>query len=62
MGILYFSTKFEFDQSTNNGDLLSDRNNWKHRQTDTDTLPIYHIGSSNSLIKREPWPSGTALT
>ena len=33
MGILYLSTRFELDWSTNNGDLLSDRNWWKHTQT-----------------------------
>ena len=37
MGILYLSTKFEFDRTTNNGNLLSDRNYWKHRQTDRQT-------------------------
>ena len=44
--------KFELDWSTNNGVLISDRNHWKHKthtdtQTETDTLPIYHIESSN---------------
>ena len=43
MGILYFFTKFELDQSTNNRDLLSDRksNTGKtlnnHTQTHTHT-------------------------
>ena len=54
MGLLYLSTKFELDRSIYNGDLSWDRNHWKHRQTDTqtetDTLPIYHIGSSNELM------------
>ena len=50
MGIIHFSTKFELDRSTNNGDLLSDRKYWTdtHTQTDrhtyseteTDTLSI----------------------
>ena len=40
VGIYYFSTKFEHDQSTNNEYLLLDRNHWKlkhknHTQTDT---------------------------
>ena len=30
-------TKIELDRFTNNGDLLSDRNHWKHRQTDRQT-------------------------
>ena len=54
MGIFYLSTKFELDRFTNNEDLLSDRNHKKHTQTDTqtesDTLPIYDIGSSNDII------------
>ena len=33
MGIIYLSAKFEFDLSTENGDLLSDRNHWKHKNT-----------------------------
>ena len=37
VGFLYLSTKFELDQSTNNGDLLSDMNHWKDRQTHTQT-------------------------
>ena len=37
MGILFLSSKFELDQSTNNRDLLSDRNRWKHKNTDTHT-------------------------
>ena len=44
MGIFYLSTKFELDQSTNNRDLLSDRNHWKHihkdKQTHTDRLNL----------------------
>ena len=55
-GIFYLSTKFELDRSTNNGDLLSDRNHWKHRQTDTqadtqiesDTLSLYDIDSNKN--------------
>ena len=39
-GILYLSTKFELDHFTNNRDLLSDRNHWKHRQTHTRTYGI----------------------
>ena len=50
VGILYLSTKFELDQFANNGDLLADRILWKqiqtHTQTEYDTLPISHIGSS----------------
>ena len=30
MGMLYLSTKFEFDKFIKNRDLLSDRNQWKH--------------------------------
>ena len=45
LGILRLSTKFELDQSTNYGDLLSDRNHRKHRQTNimihTDGLQYY---------------------
>ena len=40
MGILYLSTKFELTWSTNNGNLLSDKNHLKHRQTDTQTESI----------------------
>ena len=32
-GIFYISNKFELDRSTHNGDLLSDRNRWKHKNT-----------------------------
>ena len=47
-----YSTKFELDRSTNNGDLLLERKKWKHTdrqtdtQTETNTLPLYHLGSS----------------
>ena len=57
--ILYLSTKFELDLFINNGDLLSDKKNWKHKHThiraETDTLPIYHIWSSNesSILSRD---------
>ena len=61
MGIFYISTKFELYRSTYNGDLLSGRNHWKHRHTDTHTythreteivtFPIKNIGSSNKLVK-----------
>ena len=40
VGIIYLSTKVEFDQSTNNGDLLSDKNHrdtQQHSQTDRHT-------------------------
>ena len=52
VGILYdLSTKFELDRFTNNGNLLLGRKNLTerntHTQIETDTLPIYHIGSSN---------------
>ena len=54
MGNFYLSTKFELDRSANNGDLLSDRNHWTHTETDTQTetdiLPIYHVGSSNHIF------------
>ena len=37
------SIKLELDRSTNNGDLLLDRNQWAdrqtHRETESDTLP-----------------------
>ena len=46
--------KFQFLRFINNGDLSSDRNHWNtHRQTVTDTLPIYHIESSNILYRVE---------
>ena len=52
VGTLYLSTKFELDRSTNNGDLLPDRN---HRDTQTDRLNLIlspYIGSSNNgLLK-----------
>ena len=32
VGIFYLFAKFELDRSTNNGDLISDGNNWKRRQ------------------------------
>ena len=53
MCILYHSTNFELDWSTNNGDLLTNRNHWTDRHTDTytwiesDTLSVQDIGSSN---------------
>ena len=37
VGIFYHSYKFELNRSTNNGDLLSDRNNWKHIYTHAHT-------------------------
>ena len=50
MGLLYLSTKFKLDKFTSNEDLSSDRNHWKHKNTDrqadthteteSDTLPI----------------------
>ena len=52
VSILYLSTEFELDRFINNGDLLLDRNHWKHTdrqtytQTESDTLP--EIGSSNN--------------
>ena len=52
MTILYLSTVFELDSSTNNGDLLSDRKKNENTdtqtdtQTETDTLPKYYVGSS----------------
>ena len=53
MGIFYFSTKFKLDQSTKNGDLLSDRNHWKqYRYTHPQRLKLMLfplIGSSNDL-------------
>ena len=36
MGIFYLSIKFELDRSINKGDLLSDRDHWTLRKTDTD--------------------------
>ena len=41
VGILYLSTKFELDQSTNNGDLLSDRDQWKHKNTHRLKLTLF---------------------
>ena len=35
MSIFYLSTKFERDRSTNNRNLLSDKNHWTDKQTDT---------------------------
>ena len=65
--ILYLFAKFELDRSTNNGDLLSDRNHWKqrhttkkdrqtdtHTQTESDTLPIQAVGSSNDDSVKHP--------
>ena len=54
MGILYLFTKFEFDRSTDDKDLLLDRNHWKHRQTESDTIPITikDIGLSNEMKNR----------
>ena len=63
MGILYLSTKFELDRSTNNGDLLSDRTKApgntdkhtnSHTETETDILPIYYLGSSNKFVSGFP--------
>ena len=48
MGILYLSTKFELDRFTNNGDLLSDRNIWKHKNSDRDT-PIHREIETETL-------------
>ena len=53
MSIHYVSTKFDFNQSTKNQDLVSDRNNWTHKNTkhphiETDTLSIYKIGRSKN--------------
>ena len=45
MDILFLSTKFELDLSTNNGDPLSDRNYWKDAQTHT------HSSSSSSISR-----------
>ena len=50
VGTLYLSAKFELDWSTNNGDLLSDRNHWTdrhthrqtHRETESDTFHMYY--------------------
>ena len=55
------SPKFELYRSTNNGDLLSDRNHWtdrqtdkqKHTQTETDTLPTNRIGLGRVRRKKE---------
>ena len=47
MGILYLSTKFEHDRSTNNGNLLSDRNQWKHK---TDTHRDRHTHRLNLIL------------
>ena len=54
VGIIYLPTKFQLLRFISNGDLLSDRNHWKHIHTDrhtntqtkTDTLPIFYKGSS----------------
>ena len=48
LGTLNLSTRFELDQCTNNGDLLSDRHKRKQKntQTVTDTPAQYRIGSS----------------
>ena len=51
VGILYLSTKFELDWSTNNEDLSSDRNHWKRTQTYTHRNRIwYYIKNYPSLI------------
>ena len=42
VGILYLATKFELDQFTNNGNLLSDRKHWKHKHTHTNTDWIWY--------------------
>ena len=42
VGIFYRSIKFELDRSTDKVDLLSDKNHWKHRQTDTQTHTETH--------------------
>ena len=53
MGLLFLPTKFELDWFTNNGDLLSDRKNGNiDTQTETDTLPIYDIGSGKKKTKK----------
>ena len=51
VGICYLFTKFELDRSTNNGDLLSERNYWKHRQTDkqTDTHTYIHTQTESDI-------------
>ena len=45
VGIIFLPTKFRLHRFINNGDLLSDRNHWKHTHrdthTETDTRPIY---------------------
>ena len=54
VGILYLSTKFELDSSSNNGDLLSDSENWKRTQTNKHTQRLTllksDIGSSKYLF------------
>ena len=42
MAILYLSAKLELGRFTNNGDLLSDRNHWKHNHTHTQTHQHKH--------------------
>ena len=73
VGILYLFIKFELDQSTDNRDLLLDRNHWKHKNTEietdslltgysrvkTDILPSYRILSG---VKRLSRTSGTGLS
>ena len=50
----YLPTTFQLHRLTDNGDLIADRNRWKHtyRQTHTrtesDTLPTWDIGSSKN--------------
>ena len=42
MGILYLFIKLELDRSTNDGDLLWDRNHWTDTQTESDNF-LYWI-------------------
>ena len=49
--LLYLIPKFELDQFTTNGDLSTERKkkwNRTNKQAKTDTLSIYHIGSSKN--------------
>ena len=50
MWVSSVSTKFEFDWSTNNRDLLSDSNNWKHTDRLNLMLSPYPFGPLGSML------------
>ena len=55
VGILYLYTNFELDQSTNNGDLSSDKNHSKHRQTDAYTDWIWYTHHTGYRVELIGW-------